>query len=93
VDNQNRRWGSCTPSERTIRLSSRLRGMPEYVVDYVLVHELAHLIEPSHDDRFWALVRAYPSTERALGFLEGVEFGSAAPAGDAPEDDVEEPAG
>ncbi|WP_460683331.1 M48 metallopeptidase family protein [Modestobacter lapidis] len=93
VDNQNRRWGSCTPSEGTIRLSSRLQGMPEFVVDYVLVHELAHLLEPSHDERFWALVRAYPRTERALGFLEGVEFGSASPAGDAPEGDVEEPAG
>jgi predicted metal-dependent hydrolase len=65
VDNQNRRWGSCTPSERTIRLSSRLRGMPQFVVDYVLVHELAHLIEPSHDERFWVLVRAYPRVERA----------------------------
>ncbi len=75
VDNQNRRWGSCTPSERTIRLSSRLRGMPQFVVDYVLVHELAHLIEPSHDERFWVLVRAYPRVERALGFLEGVEHG------------------
>jgi len=73
VDNQNRRWGSCTPADRTIRLSSRLRGMPEYVVDYVLVHELAHLLEPGHDERFWALVRTYPRAERALGFLEGVE--------------------
>lgn len=77
VDNQNRRWGSCTPADRTIRLSSRLRGMPEFVVDYVLVHELAHLLEASHDERFWALVHAYPRAERALGFLEGVEHGSA----------------
>lgn len=77
VDNQNRRWGSCTPADRTIRLSSRLRGMPEFVVDYVLVHELAHLLEASHDQRFWALVNAYPRVERALGFLEGVEHGSA----------------
>nr|WP_204331532.1 M48 family metallopeptidase [Geodermatophilus sabuli] len=89
VDNQQRRWGSCTPADGTIRLSSRLRAMPEYVVDYVLVHELAHLIEPSHDARFWALVAAYPRAERARGFLEGVELttpegadGGAAPAGD-----------
>ncbi|MGY1798426.1 MULTISPECIES: M48 metallopeptidase family protein [unclassified Blastococcus] len=74
VDNQNRRWGSCTPADGSIRLSSRLRGMPQYVVDYVLVHELAHLIEPSHDDRFWALVAGYPRAERARGFLEGVEL-------------------
>jgi predicted metal-dependent hydrolase len=74
VDNQNRRWGSCTPADRTIRLSGRLRGMPEFVVDYVLVHELAHLLEPNHDERFWALVHAYPRAERALGFLEGVQF-------------------
>jgi predicted metal-dependent hydrolase len=74
VDNQQRRWGSCTPADRSIRLSSRLQGMPEYVVDYVLVHELAHLVEPSHDARFWALVARYPRAERARGFLEGVEL-------------------
>ena len=88
VDNQNRRWGSCTPADRTIRLSSRLRGMPEFVVDYVLVHELAHLLEPGHDERFWALVRAYPRAERALGFLEGVEHGRRL----GPQEQPEEPA-
>jgi len=76
VDNQHRRWGSCTPADRSIRLSSRLRTMPEYVVDYVLVHELVHLLEPGHDDRFWALVARYPRAERARGFLEGVELAS-----------------
>lgn len=76
VDNQNRRWGSCTPADRTIRLSSRLRAMPEYVVDYVLVHELAHLHRPAHDQAFWALVERYPKAERALGYLEAVEAGS-----------------
>jgi predicted metal-dependent hydrolase len=73
VDNQHRRWGSCTPADGSIRLSSRLRSMPDYVVDYVLVHELVHLLEPGHDDRFWALVARYPRAERARGFLEGVE--------------------
>src|SRR5436305_3613336 len=48
VDNQLRRWGSCTPADATIRLSRRLAAMPDYVVDYVLVHELAHLLEPGH---------------------------------------------
>jgi predicted metal-dependent hydrolase len=73
VDNQHRRWGSCTPADGSIRLSTRLRTMPEYVVDYVLVHELVHLLEPGHDERFWALVARYPRAERARGFLEGVE--------------------
>lgn len=85
VDNQNRRWGSCTPADRTIRLSSRLRSMPEYVVEYVLVHELVHLVEPSHDARFWSLVARYPRAERARGFLEGVDSGAGhgrPPAGD-----------
>jgi len=82
VDNQHRRWGSCTPADGSIRLSSRLRTMPEYVVDYVLVHELVHLIEPGHDERFWALVARYPRAERARGFLEGVELANAAGAAD-----------
>ena len=88
VGNQNRRWGSCTPADRTIRLSGRLRGMQEFVVDYVLVHELAHLLEPSHNDRFWSLVHAYPRAERALGFLEGVEHGRG-DTGPADGDDLE----
>jgi predicted metal-dependent hydrolase len=78
VDNQHRRWGSCTPADGSIRLSSRLQTMPEYVVDYVLVHELVHLIEPGHDERFWATVARYPKAERARGFLEGVELANAA---------------
>jgi len=65
VANQNSRWGSCTPSDRSIRLSTRLQGMPGWVIDYVLVHELAHLLEPNHSRRFWALVNRYPKAERA----------------------------
>ncbi len=72
VTNQNTRWGSCTPAEGSIRLSHRLQGMPEYVVDYVLLHELAHLLVPGHGPRFWQLLDAYPRTERARGYLEGV---------------------
>ncbi|HVX47537.1 MAG TPA: M48 family metallopeptidase, partial [Mycobacteriales bacterium] len=63
VNNMNSRWGSCTPVDATIRISERLRVMPPYVLDYVLVHELAHLLEPGHDRRFWSLVEAYPRTE------------------------------
>ena len=71
VDNQSARWGSCTPGDRTIRLSARLQGMPTWVIDYVLVHELAHLIEPHHNDGFWAWVDRYPQAEKAKGYLLG----------------------
>lgn len=76
VENQNSRWGSCTPSDRSIRLSRRLQGMPGWVIDYVLVHELAHLIEAGHTPAFWAWVDHYPKAERAKGFLEGVACAS-----------------
>jgi predicted metal-dependent hydrolase len=72
VDNMTTRWASCTPADGTIRVSSRLRTMPTWVLDYVLVHELAHLITPLHDERFWSLVAGYPRAERARGYLEGV---------------------
>jgi predicted metal-dependent hydrolase len=71
VENQQARWGSCSPGERTIRLSTRLQGMPSWVIDYVLVHELAHLLEPAHDARFWGWVDRYPQAERAKGYLLG----------------------
>jgi predicted metalloprotease len=80
VDNQQARWGSCTPEDRSIRISRRLAGMPSWVVDYVLVHELVHLVIPHHGPEFWELVRRYPKAERARGYLEGV---SAAPRLDA----------
>jgi predicted metal-dependent hydrolase len=79
VSNQNRRWGSCTPSTRVIRLSDRLRRMPAWVVDYVLLHELAHLVEPSHSATFWRLVECYPHAEKAKGFLEGFQLGQGQP--------------
>lgn len=72
VTNQSSRWGSCTPSTRTIRLSHRLQTMPDWVVDYVILHELAHLLESGHGPRFWALAGRHPRSERAQGFLEGV---------------------
>ena len=72
VTNQGSRWGSCTPVDGTVRLSTRLQGMPPWVVDYVLVHELAHLLVPGHGPDFWAEVERYPRTERARGYLEGV---------------------
>jgi predicted metal-dependent hydrolase len=71
VGNQNARWGSCTVGDRTIRLSVRLQAMPGWVLDYVLVHELSHLLEPGHDAAFWAWVDRYPQAERAKGYLLG----------------------
>lgn len=71
VENQQSRWGSCTPGDKSIRLSARLQGMPTWVLDYVLVHELAHLFEHHHNDAFWGWVDRYPQAERAKGYLLG----------------------
>ena len=76
VGNQNSRWGSCTPADGSIRLSDKLRGMPTWVVDYVLLHELAHLLQPGHGPEFWALLQGYPRLERARGYLQGVSAAS-----------------
>jgi predicted metal-dependent hydrolase len=82
VTNQDHRYGSCTPSTATIRVSHRLAEMPSWVVDYVIVHELAHLVQANHSPKFWKLVNRYPLTERARGFLmaKGME-------GDGDDDD------
>jgi len=69
VGNQARRWGSCTPSNGEIRISDRIAAFPEWVVDAVIVHELAHLVHLHHTPEFWALVNRYPKAERAYGFL------------------------
>lgn len=66
------RWASCTPAEGSIRVSRRLQNVPGWVLDYVLVHELAHLLVPGHGSRFWAWVKRYPRTDRAIGYLEGL---------------------
>jgi predicted metal-dependent hydrolase len=74
VTNQKQRWGSCTPESGRIRLSHELLKLPAFVIDYVIVHELAHLLEANHSERFWALVKAYPQAEKAIGFLEGYHW-------------------
>ena len=66
---QDRRFGSCSVRSRRLRLSHRLAAFPEWVRDYVLVHELAHLQEPNHSPAFWRLVHRYPLAERARGYL------------------------
>ncbi|WP_104179119.1 M48 family metallopeptidase [Arthrobacter sp. B0490] len=74
VTNQNSRWASATPARRSVRLSHRLQGMPDWVVDYVILHEMAHLVEPSHNAAFWSLLTSYPRTETAKAFLDGAAF-------------------
>jgi predicted metal-dependent hydrolase len=73
VTNQKGRYGSCTPEYKTIRISSELVTMPKYVLDYILVHELAHLVEDNHGPRFWKLCARYPLTERARGYLHAID--------------------
>ena len=72
VTNQKKRHGSCTASKGAIRISHRISHMPRFVQDYIIVHELAHLLEPNHGKRFWELVYRYHRTERARGYLMAV---------------------
>jgi predicted metal-dependent hydrolase len=78
VGNMRKRLGSCTSGGSTdghIRISERIKGWPEWVVDYVIAHELAHRVHANHSQAFWDyLTEAYPLTERARGFIEGVGF-------------------
>jgi hypothetical protein len=68
-DRQLSRWGSCTPGDGTIRISRRLASMPGWVLDWVIVHELAHLEVRDHGPRFQELVARYELGERAEGYL------------------------
>jgi len=88
VSTMRTRWASCTPSDGTIRMSVRLASMPPWVLDYVLVHELAHLRVAGHDERFWALVNRYPRCERARGYLDGVSAAAPLPIAPDLEDDM-----
>ena len=86
---QRSQWGSCTPTTGEIRISNRLAAYPPWILDYVLVHELAHLVEANHSPAFNALVAKYPLAERARGFLMAISFGDTGVAedvdGEAPE--------
>lgn len=73
---QQQQWGSCTPLDRTIRISARLQRAPQYVIDYVLIHELAHLLRSDHGSEFSALEARFPDRARAEAFLAGADFGS-----------------
>jgi predicted metal-dependent hydrolase len=75
VTNQDRRFGSCSPNQGLIRISHRLAGMPAVVLDYVIVHELAHLRHAGHGERFWQEVNRYRLAERARGYLMALGLG------------------
>ena len=90
VDNMTTRWASCTTTTAEIRLSDRLQPMPAWVVDYVLLHELAHLIEPTHNKRFWHWVDRYPRSDRARGFLDGVVYAASLELEPCPEPSFED---
>lgn len=74
VTNQNKRYGSCTPATGRIRIADRVATLPKFVRDYVIVHELAHLLEANHGPNFWRLVNRYPLTERARGYLMALDL-------------------
>lgn len=69
VTNQNSRFGSCTSIDKTIRISKRVTAMPTWVQDYIIIHELTHLLHPDHSKKFWDIVNQYKYAERAKGFL------------------------
>ena len=73
VSNQNTRWGSCTVATGDIRISDRLRDVPAYVLDAVLVHELTHTFIPNHSKEFYAWADRVPKAERARGYLEAYQ--------------------
>lgn len=86
------RWASCTPADATIRMSERLREVPGWVLDHVLVHELVHLRESNHGPDFRALEARYPRSERAIGYLEGLSVGAGLDIGGDADDGGTDPA-
>jgi predicted metal-dependent hydrolase len=69
ADDMTTLWGSCTHSTRSVRISNRLAAFPDWVIDYVIVHELCHLEVEGHGPDFWKMVHRYPKAERAIGYL------------------------
>ncbi len=79
VTNQSARWASCSYYSRLIRVSHRLQAVPEWVLDSVLVHEVAHLTYPDHSPSFHDLAGAYPRHQEAGVFLAGYGLGLSNP--------------
>ena len=80
------RLGSCTNGGSTdghIRINDKIKSWPDWVVDYVVAHELVHRLHPDHSKAFWQTLRgAYPKTEQARGFIQGVGFAEGRPVGE-----------
>lgn len=76
VTNQTSKFGCCNYRSADIRISHRVGMMPDWVRDYVVIHEMAHLIEPNHSKSFWDIVSCYGLAERARGFLMAAGFGN-----------------
>lgn len=74
VTNQNKRFGSCSTHKKMIRISDRVLDMPVWVQDYIIVHELAHLLFPDHSKEFWNVVNRYRYAERAKGYLIAIAY-------------------
>jgi predicted metal-dependent hydrolase len=75
VENQGKRWGSCSVQTREIRMSHRLREVPDWVLDATIVHELAHLLHADHSAAFHAVADRFPRQRDAMVFLEGYSLG------------------
>ena len=72
-DDMSHRWGSCTFTTGAIRIARKAATLPEWVLDYLLVHELAHLEQSDHGAAFHELENRYPLTERARGYLMAMD--------------------
>lgn len=59
IRNMKTRWGSCSIHSKKIRINLQLAAKPEECIEYVLVHELCHLLEPSHNERFYYFMDLY----------------------------------
>lgn len=79
------RWGSCSTGAQLIHIAERARALPGWVLDYIVVHELAHLVHIDHDPNFWEAVNAYPLAERARGYLIAVDHRAGGPLDGEPD--------
>ncbi len=75
-------WGSCTFTSGAIRIARRAASLPDWVLDYLLVHEMSHLQHSDHGPAFHELENRYPLTERARGYLMALDHAAGSGAVD-----------